>query len=70
MEAFSDPIFENAAVKASDIRNSWPPSPAVGRAVLDLYQGYRRHLPLDAGAERRRRRDRSGSGHHSIRGGD
>jgi predicted transcriptional regulator/DNA-binding XRE family transcriptional regulator len=51
-EAFSDPIFENAAVKASDINELVSALPAVGRAVLDLYAGYRRHLSSgpDAGA--------------------
>jgi hypothetical protein len=48
MEAFSDPIFETAQVKASDVQELVATLPVVGRAVLDLYQGYRRHLPLDA----------------------
>jgi predicted transcriptional regulator/DNA-binding XRE family transcriptional regulator len=48
MEAFSDPIFESAQVKASDVQELVATLPAIGRAVLDLYQGYRRHLPLDA----------------------
>ncbi len=48
MEAFSDPIFESAEVKATDIQELVATLPAVGRAVLDLYQGYRRHLPADA----------------------
>ena len=43
-EAFSDPIFETAAVKASDINELVSALPAVGRAVLDLYAGYRRQL--------------------------
>jgi predicted transcriptional regulator/DNA-binding XRE family transcriptional regulator len=48
MEAFSDPIFENAEVKATDVQELVATLPAVGRAVLDLYGGYRRHLPADA----------------------
>jgi len=48
MEAFSDPIFENAEVKATDVQELVAALPAVGRAVLDLYEGYRRHLPTDA----------------------
>ena len=51
MEAFSDPIFESAEVKASDVQELVATLPAVGRAVLDLYGAYRRHLP----AERARR---------------
>jgi len=47
MEAFSDPIFENADVKASDVQELVVTLPALGRAVLDLYQAYRRHLPAD-----------------------
>jgi predicted transcriptional regulator/DNA-binding XRE family transcriptional regulator len=51
-EAFSDPIFESASVKASDIHELVATLPAVGRAVLDLYAGYRRHLSSgpDSGA--------------------
>ena len=45
MEAFSDPIFETAEVKASDVQELIATLPAVGRAVLDLYGAYRRHLP-------------------------
>ena len=49
---FSDPIFETAAVKATDINELVSTLPAVGRAVLDLYAGYRRHLSAgpDTGA--------------------
>src|ERR1041384_1959168 len=51
-EVFSDPIFETAAVKATDINELVSTLPAVGRAVLDLYAGYRRHLSAgpDTGA--------------------
>jgi predicted transcriptional regulator len=45
MEAFSDPIFEHAEVKASDVQELVATLPAVGRAVLDVYGAYRRHLP-------------------------
>src|SRR5664279_17516 len=47
MEAFSDPIFENAEMKASDVQELVATLPAVGRAVLDVYEAYRRHLPAD-----------------------
>jgi predicted transcriptional regulator/transcriptional regulator with XRE-family HTH domain len=50
MEAFSDPIFESSQVKASDVQELVSALPAVGRAVLDLYQVYRSHLPGDASA--------------------
>jgi predicted transcriptional regulator/DNA-binding XRE family transcriptional regulator len=43
-EAFSDPIFEGASVKTTDISELVATLPAVGRAVLDLYAGYRRQL--------------------------
>ena len=45
MEAFSDPIFGSAEVKASDVQELVATLPAVGRAVLDVYGAYRRHLP-------------------------
>jgi predicted transcriptional regulator/DNA-binding XRE family transcriptional regulator len=48
MEAFSDPVFEGAEVKASDVQELVSLLPAVGRAVIDLYEAYRQHLPADA----------------------
>jgi predicted transcriptional regulator/DNA-binding XRE family transcriptional regulator len=48
MEAFSDPVFDGAEVKASDVQELVALLPAVGRAVIDLYEAYRRHLPADA----------------------
>jgi len=42
MEAFSDPIFDAADVKASDIKDVAATIPAFGRAVLDLYNAYKR----------------------------
>ncbi|MGL5137159.1 MAG: helix-turn-helix domain-containing protein, partial [Beijerinckiaceae bacterium] len=42
MEAFSDPMFDAADVKASDIRDFAATIPALGRAVLDLYDAYKR----------------------------
>lgn len=48
MEAFSDPIFEGAEVKSTDVQELVSLLPAVGRAVIDLYEAYRRHLPADA----------------------
>jgi predicted transcriptional regulator/DNA-binding XRE family transcriptional regulator len=48
MEAFSDPVFEGAEVKATDVQELVSLLPAVGRAVIDLYEAYRQHLPADA----------------------
>jgi predicted transcriptional regulator/transcriptional regulator with XRE-family HTH domain len=42
MEAFSDPMFDAADVKASDIRDMASTIPALGRAVLDLYNAFKR----------------------------
>jgi predicted transcriptional regulator/transcriptional regulator with XRE-family HTH domain len=42
MEAFSDPMFDANDVKASDIRDFAGSIPALGRAVLDLYNAYKR----------------------------
>ncbi len=47
MEAFSDPVFESAEVKASDVQELVATLPAVGRAVLDIYGAWRRNRPLD-----------------------
>ncbi len=41
MEAFSDPIFDSADVKASDVRDVATTIPAFGRAVLALYDAYK-----------------------------
>jgi predicted transcriptional regulator/DNA-binding XRE family transcriptional regulator len=49
LEAFSDPIFEAADVKTSDIRDLASSLPNVGRAILDLYDAYRRS-PARSGA--------------------
>jgi predicted transcriptional regulator/DNA-binding XRE family transcriptional regulator len=43
MEAFSDPMFDAADVKATDIRDLAANLPALGRAVLDLYNAYKRN---------------------------
>jgi predicted transcriptional regulator/transcriptional regulator with XRE-family HTH domain len=42
MEAFSDPIFDAADIKASDIRDVASGFPALGKAILDLYDAYKR----------------------------
>lgn len=42
MEALSDPVFEAADVKASDVRELVAQLPAMGRAFVALYQAYRR----------------------------
>ena len=42
MEAFADPAFDHHDVKASDIRDLAATLPAVGKAMLGLYQAWRR----------------------------
>jgi len=49
MEALSDPVFENEDVKVSDVRELVATLPAVGRALLALYQSH--HIKSQAGAE-------------------
>lgn len=49
MEALSDPVFEAADVKASDVRELVAQLPAMGRAFVSLYQAYRRGGTGDAG---------------------
>ena len=41
MEAFSDPVFDAAEVKASDVRDVATSIPAFGRAVLSLYDAWK-----------------------------
>ena len=48
MEALSDPIFENAQLRATDVQELVATLPAVGRALVDLYGAYRQHLPAEA----------------------
>jgi predicted transcriptional regulator/DNA-binding XRE family transcriptional regulator len=48
MEVFSDPVFEGAEMKATDVQELVSLLPAVGRAVIDLYAAYRQHLTADA----------------------
>lgn len=47
MEALSDPVFEAADVKASDVRELVATLPALGRAFVALYDSYRRGAPSD-----------------------
>jgi hypothetical protein len=49
MEALSDPLFEAADVKTSDVRELVAQLPALGRAFVALYQAYRRGGAGDAG---------------------
>ncbi len=42
MEALSDPLFESHDVKTTDVKDLVATLPALGRAMLDLYQAYRR----------------------------
>ena len=67
MEAFSDPVFEGAEVKNTDVQELVALLPAVGRAVIDLYEAYRRHLPADATDQRRRGRGRGAARRASRR---
>lgn len=48
MEALSDPMFEAADVKASDVKELTATLPALGRAFLTLYNAYRRGPAGDA----------------------
>lgn len=48
MEAFSDPIFDAHDVKASDIKELVQGLPAVSKAVLGLYQAWRKGAPASA----------------------
>lgn len=43
MELFSDPLFESAEVKTSDVRDLAATLPSVAKAVLDLYSAWRQH---------------------------
>ncbi len=47
MEALSDPIFESAQLRATDVQELVATLPAVGRALLSVYESYRRHRPAD-----------------------
>ncbi|OYU48272.1 MAG: XRE family transcriptional regulator [Rhizobiales bacterium PAR1] len=49
MEALSDPLFEAADVKASDVKELVSQLPAMGRAFVTLYNSYRRGGAGDAG---------------------
>jgi predicted transcriptional regulator/transcriptional regulator with XRE-family HTH domain len=49
MEALSDPVFEAADVKASDVKELVAQLPAMGRAFVALYQAYRHGGSGDAG---------------------
>lgn len=49
METLSDPIFEAADVKASDVKELVAQLPAMGRAFVTLYNAYRRGGAGDAG---------------------
>lgn len=53
MEALSDPMFEAHDIKASDVKDLVATVPSIGRAVVSLYQAYRRGgadapVPTDA----------------------
>lgn len=48
MEALSDPMFEAADVKASDVKELVATLPALGQAFLTLYHAYRRGGGADA----------------------
>jgi predicted transcriptional regulator/transcriptional regulator with XRE-family HTH domain len=42
LEAFSDPVFEEHALNSADVRELASSSPAIARAVLGLYEQFRR----------------------------
>ncbi len=51
IEVFSDPLFDGADVKTSDVRDLVSSLPSVAHAVVDLYEAYRRRVAaLGAGA--------------------
>jgi predicted transcriptional regulator/transcriptional regulator with XRE-family HTH domain len=50
-EALSDPFFDAADVKASDVRELAGSLPALGRAILDLYEAYRQRQQPEAAGE-------------------
>ena len=41
LETFSDPLFEDAPIVATDVRELAATSPSVARAIVQLYDGYR-----------------------------
>lgn len=41
MEVFADPLFENAPVTTTDVREMALSSPAAARAIINLYRAYR-----------------------------
>lgn len=49
MEALSDPVFEAADIKASDVKELVAQLPAMGRAFVTLYNAFRRGGASDAG---------------------
>jgi len=51
MEALSDPLFDGQDLKASDARDLAANLPAVARALLSVYQAYRRGTPAPEPAD-------------------
>jgi predicted transcriptional regulator/DNA-binding XRE family transcriptional regulator len=51
MEALSDPLFDGQDLKASDARDLAANLPAVARALLSVYQAYRRGAPAPEPAD-------------------
>ena len=45
MEVFSDPLFDSADIKTSDVKDLVTSLPSVARGILDLYDAYRNHHP-------------------------
>lgn len=50
MEVLSDPLFDDADMKASDVKDLVATLPSVGRAMLDLYKAYRRGPTVETAA--------------------
>jgi transcriptional regulator with XRE-family HTH domain len=46
LEVFSDPLFDGADVKTSDVRDLVSGLPAVAHAIVDLYEAFRRRVSV------------------------
>ena len=70
MEAFSDPIFEGAEVKNTDVQELVSLLPAVGRARASTSTRPTAATCRPTPPQRRRGRGRGGAGEHPVGGGD
>ena len=46
LEVFSDPLFDGADVKTTDVRDLVAGLPAVAHAIVDLYEAFRRRVSV------------------------